>query len=108
MAIELTTVFKVRELRVEEATHFADQLESALGDILEEEKIADVSAYFVSAVAGTNSIRVGLRFENMRQEFMSETAADVLEMAVQRVELQDDPSSSKHQLKRLSSELVSA
>lgn len=108
MAIELTTVFKVRDLNAEEATTFADQLESALGDVLEEEKIADVSAYFVSAVGGTNSIRVGLRFENMRQEFMSETAADVLDMAVQRVELQERSNSSRHMLKRLSSELVSA
>lgn len=104
MAIELTTVFKTRDFDVDEAARYAARLESALGDVLLEERMAGITAYFVAANGDSNSLRVGMRFEDMAEEHLESTASEMLDLAVAKAEA--DP--VKHQLKKLSSQLVSA
>lgn len=114
MAIELTIVLKARNIVPGESAAFAQELENAIGQVLEEERIVAIPAYFVSNSQGTSSFRIGLRFDGISEKLIEATARDVIETALRKLERGDNGAASRafaHRqpnVKRLSSQLVSA
>lgn len=108
MAIELTTIFKVPHIRAADAAVFACHLEEALGKILEEEKMAGITAYFVSPAGKSNALKVGMRFEDMNEDYLSDTASEMLGLAVERVDHSGTETTLHSPIMKLSSQLVSA